>query len=225
MRGDSNSQNATYAEIKSKIVERIFYPGQRLSEVRLARHYGVSRTPVREALKRLEHEGLVAIRPKSGTYVEYRTERKTIELFQVRAYLECLAYRLAVTRMKTGGLRSMQKCLARMDALLQQRPFKDREFAAQHYRFHHLLVKASGNATLLSLFEQLNLPATQMFALNLNSMGNERTMEEHHRLLDMLSARDTKGEKLLEKHLWENVMYASATNGTRRNKETTKVTK
>jgi DNA-binding transcriptional regulator YhcF (GntR family) len=87
-----------YLDIRRRILTRSLYPGQKLSENTLARKHGVSRTPIREVLKRLERDGLVRIKPKSGTYVQQWSTRKIIELYQVRTYLECLAYRLALER-------------------------------------------------------------------------------------------------------------------------------
>ena len=85
-----------YQAIRTKILTDIYPGGQKLSEIQLAREYEFSRTPIREILQRLQNDGLIVIKPKSGTYVKNETTKEFVELMQVRASLERLAFSLVL---------------------------------------------------------------------------------------------------------------------------------
>ncbi len=191
-----------HATLRRRILEEAYFPGQKLSENTLAREFGCSRTPVREALKRLENENLIEVRPQSGTYVKEATGRDYAELLEVRAYIEGLAYRLAVERADEAGIASLAELCLAMDGAVAAIPMDMQRYADLHYRFHHLLVELAGNALLVRMFERLNLRASHMFIRTMNVEGSARTQEEHHRILRDLSRRDRKGEKFVVDHLW-----------------------
>ena len=111
-------------------------PGSKLSENNLAREFSCSRTPVREALKRLEQDGFVDILPHSGTYVRSPSLTEYQELTEVRAYLEALAFNLAVE--KEADCTELKRILGEMDAIVDNTPIDTVAFGEKHYRFHVL---------------------------------------------------------------------------------------
>ena len=89
-----------YEELKMRILKGEIAPGQRLMEVETSEELGVSRTPVREAIKKLEKEGLVVVEPRRGTYAAQISDNDLIEILEVRESLEALAAQYAAKRMK-----------------------------------------------------------------------------------------------------------------------------
>lgn len=191
-----------YEDLKTKINNNTLYPGRKLSESILTARYGISRTPIREIIKRLEQEDLVEVKPKSGIYIKKRTEKKILELFQIRTYLECLAYRLALPLVGENEIANMRKILAKMGNLRRRTPFDYRKYSELHYNFHHKLVKLSGNQTLLSVFEKLHLENTYMFNSEFCDEENLRqTDADHEQIVLSFSQRDPSGENLLKQGL------------------------
>jgi DNA-binding GntR family transcriptional regulator len=202
--------DSIYLDVRQRILTKTLYPGQRLSENLLARKYGISRTPIREILKRLEHDGLVRIVPQSGTYVQHRSTRKIVELYQVRTYLECLAFRLAIERVSQADVKQLSTLASGFDRQLGVRPFNARNVASAHFRFHLKIVKTAGNETLLGFYERLHLSEAHVFDETLDNEGQRKTCAEHHKLVQLLELRSPEGEKLMMKHLWETAEYLIA---------------
>ncbi len=196
-----------YGTLRRRILSEEYYPGQKLSENALAADFGCSRTPVREALKRLERERLIEVRPQSGTYVRTVTTKDYEELLEVRAYLEGLAFRLAVERADEGRIDALEGLVRSMDEAIARTPIDMALYAELHYRFHHGLVQAAGNELLATMFERLNLRTSHMFLRSMNAESAARTQEEHYRILRQLRARDPKGEKFVVDHLWRKKGY------------------
>src|SRR6056297_896888 len=107
----TTSADYAYQEIRHKIITKQLKPGQRLPEVNIAVQMGVSRTPVREALRRLSSEGLVIIIPNSGARLAAPTSREIEDTFMVRDQLEVLAVRLAAGRITERHLRRLEEAL------------------------------------------------------------------------------------------------------------------
>ena len=187
----------TSAEIYSKLRRRIlterYYPGHKLSENTLAEEFGCSRTPIRENFKKLERDGLLVVRPKSGTYVRNETEQDLIELLQVRAYLESLAFRLAIRGISTREVNRIERLKGEMDTTIRAHPIDTMKYAALHYDFHHAIVKASKNDLLLRTFERLNLRYSHVFYRGMDDSAAHVTQDEHAVILRYLKDRNPEG--------------------------------
>ena len=111
---------ALYQEVAELLRQRIFthelQPGSWLDEQALAREYGISRTPLREALKVLASEGLVALKPRRGCYVAEISEQELDEVFQVLAVLEAESARLATLRIQTADLDTLRLIHAELES-------------------------------------------------------------------------------------------------------------
>ncbi|MBU1080141.1 MAG: GntR family transcriptional regulator, partial [Spirochaetes bacterium] len=194
-----------YEALKHRILSGAYKPDHKLSEVPLSREFTCSRTPIREALKRLETEGLLYIKPKSGTYVRKMSAQQLIELQEVRTYLEKLAFRLAIKAVKPEQLTALREAVATMDKRLNEQPFRAREFSRRHYAFHHTLVQSSANPLLLQLYDALNLQYSHLFFEpgNVDLDRVRISNKEHAELLDRLEAGELReGEELIDIHLW-----------------------
>ncbi len=205
LKDDALSPDTIYETLKHRILGGAYEPDQKLSEAGLSGEFECSRTPVREALKKLENEGLLYILPKSGTYVRKLSAQHLIELQEVRTYLEKLAFRLAQRNATPGQRTAMRSAVEDMDRFLSAELFKARDFSKRHFAFHHTLVQASANPLLIGLYDSLNLQYSHLFFEPDNAdLDRVRVSnEEHEEILDHLEAnRLHAGEELIDLHLW-----------------------
>jgi DNA-binding GntR family transcriptional regulator len=187
----SSVQERLTDELRRLIVSGELRPRARLSEYALADSFGVSRTPVREALKQLQVEGLVEIVARVGTFVAQPSRREITELFAVKEVLEGLAARLAAQSRPREPLERLQANLdtsrEAVDAHNTQR------YAELADQFHDLIVEAAGNSKLVAHYGTLmNQLAYQRLVLTAtNQPGRlERSFSEHTRILELLEAGD-----------------------------------
>ena len=142
----TTSSDYAYQELRHKIITKQLKPGQRLPEVSIAVQMGVSRTPVREALRRLGTEGLVNIIPNSGARLAAPTPREIEDTFLVREQLESLAIRLAAERIDDRHLRRLEEAM-----IEEARAIDEKELEAYlevNESFHTTIADASGNKVL-----------------------------------------------------------------------------
>lgn len=151
--GDSHRplRNKVVDELRRRIVDGVYEPGDRLTEERLAEDFGVSRNPVREAIRMLEAEGFLIAVPRRGAVVASMSLRDVENLFDVRAAIEVLAARLAAERAGPSGAAALDRVLAAAHA--SSRP---EELAALNTEFHATVCALSGNALLAGIAESLH---------------------------------------------------------------------
>src|ERR671919_2754349 len=111
-----SQSDIAYEALREQVRRRQIVPGQMLSEARLAQQFGMSRTPAREAISRLVHEGLLQVLPKRGVMVRTLTAKDIEELYTVREHLETLAARLAAPRITDDGLASLRRTIQQAQA-------------------------------------------------------------------------------------------------------------
>lgn len=136
-----------YAEIRDRMLRGEFLPGAWLREEELAADVGVSRTPVREALRRLQAEGLVEFAANRRARVAKVSERDLNEIFSLRALLEGFGARLAATRITAEQLAELERLAARMEQEIASDALPQR-LAPTHRSFHLLVASAAGNKRL-----------------------------------------------------------------------------
>ena len=149
----TTSADYVYTELRHEIITKQKKPGQRLPEVNIAVQMGVSRTPVREALRRLASEGLVLIIPNSGARVASPSRREMEDAYVVREDLEVLAVRLAAGRVSDRHLRRLEETL-----LEEERAFSERNlelYLEVNEGFHKIIAEASGNRVLKEYVENI----------------------------------------------------------------------
>jgi DNA-binding GntR family transcriptional regulator len=176
-------------------------PGTELSEVALAREFGISRGPLREALGRLASEGLVKVTPRRGAVVTQLSRQEFIDAYQVREALETLAVRLAVPLMRdaeVAHLRELCELMARAAARGQVRLFFD-----TNNSFHEALVRGSRNRKLHELHRLLVGQMAPYLPRSLELRGNlEQSVAEHEAILAAIDARDAeRAAQLLAEHI------------------------
>jgi DNA-binding GntR family transcriptional regulator len=173
--------------IRDDIIRGDFRPGQRLTEDTLAERYGVSRVPVREALRTLEAEGFAWSRPYAGTFVAELTEAEAADLLEIRALLEPMcAGRAAVRRTPEQLGRLMELTSLGQEAV---RDGRLGELARLNSRFHEVLAEASGSALLSQLITQLSWKIAWVYAVELPRRA-EDSWHEHEQICAALQAQD-----------------------------------
>jgi len=190
---DTGGQQSTGTRLRDKIenaiVDGSLPPGTRLDETELAERYGVSRTPIREALLQLAHSGLIEIRPRRGAIVAEVGLDRMIEMFEVMAELEAMAARLAARRCTASDM------LALTDALSACREAAAREDRDGYYyeneRFHFALYRASHNGFLEEQCIAMNRRLKPYRRLQLrvrNRLGT--SLAEHEAIVEALAAQN-----------------------------------
>lgn len=146
-----------YKIIRGKIFEGELKAGERLKEAELSLACKVSRTPVREALRKLESDGLVHIAPNSGAIVAQWSERDIQDIYAVRVRLEVLAATLAAERRSDEDLVRMHDCAEAMRrvAEAQETHANDSEIASLNSQFHHLIITAARSRALAAAAAQV----------------------------------------------------------------------
>ena len=198
--GAATTADAAYLALRQGILQGDLAPGERLRSDALANELKVSRTPVREALRKLEAEGLVQ-RSGSGLIVREFSEQDLTELFYVREALEGMAARLAAENATPGEIADIRELLDDMEAVGQRGDVVAlRPLTAE---YHRLVGRAAHNGRLLQSLESLLEHVRQMQTstlLNIEGRAVE-ALKEHHDLLQAIEARDAdRAEKLARTH-------------------------
>ena len=142
-----------YDELKMRILTGQIAAGERMMEEETSRDLGVSRTPVREAFKRLEKEGLVIIKPRRGAFATQMAKKDLMEILDVRESLESMAAGQACERMTKAQKEKLRSVCEKHKKAVANNPYK--QMVKYDTEFHQLLVEGSRNKTLINFVEQL----------------------------------------------------------------------
>ena len=198
-----NFKNKAYAALKDVIVSMDVYRSRsdiRLDERRLAQDFGISRTPVREAMAQLEREGFVRSVPRRGIYVVRKTRREVIEMITAWAALESMAARLITESASDGDIASLRRMFTKFeDGELHARLD---EYSEVNIEFHQSIIRMSRNSVLISLAENL---FTHMRMIRTKTIGDsdrvDRSIRDHMHIIEAIEARDmARAEDLVRSH-------------------------
>ncbi len=194
-------------QIREKIMEDILSgelkPGERLVENTLAKKYGVSQAPVREALKGLEAQSLVAVEPYKGTTVKQMGRESLKEYFVVRSVLEGFAGRLAAENITEEELEELERLLEQMIAAAEEHDYEKR--GELNKMFHMALIEASHNSLLVNICKNVRLGSWSRITSKNSKMDPNRIATRHRKMLELLRQRDADGiEKALQEHIKES---------------------
>ena len=197
-------KESVYQAIKDAISHMEIYSGDeppKLDERKLATDLGVSRTPIREAITRLEQEGLVKTFPRRGAYVVRKSKEEILEIVYVWAGLEGMAARLATENATDAEIASMLRMFATFDGSHEPRAHID-EYSTTNISFHQRLIELSKCKLLKEIADRLFI---HMRAIRRKTIGErDRATEsiiDHMRIIRALEARDaTMAEQLVREH-------------------------
>lgn len=196
-------QGRVIAAMRTRIINGDVEAGAALSELALADEFGVSRTPVREALKQLQTEGLVEIRPRVGTFVTAPSRREITELFEIKELLEGAAARLLAQR---GHVPEIDALLDNLDQADRAVKRDDRErYAELVHDFHDLLIEGADNSKLEAHYRTLmnQLAYARLVQTSLARPGRPLESDnEHHLVLDLILQKDgDSAERVMREHV------------------------
>jgi len=190
-----------FEHLREAIMAGALRPGERLMELQLAEDMGVSRTPVREAIRKLELEGLVSMIARRGAYVSDLSIRDIVETFEVRAALESLAAGLAAERIVPEELEQLERVLVEIGECELE---GDVNRAVElDEKFHALLFAATRNSRLSQIVSNLREQIARFRRTSLATPGRIRAVfYEHKRIIEAISDRNsTLAQTLAKEHI------------------------
>lgn len=193
-------RDETYTTLRRAILSGVFAPGDRLVQHDVAARLGLSRSPVREALQRLEQEGLVQS-TRQGLVVRGLDPTEVEELYRIRANLEAYAARLAARNFRAEHLPPFQAALAKGAAALKAND--DEGVADAGFQFHETLAEITGNRRLVLLLASITEEIDRFRRINLTiTPRGVMALAEHHQLLEALTAHDEEAAaRLMSEHV------------------------
>lgn len=191
-----------YKVIKRMILKGYFKPGERLIENQLSKNFGVSRTPIRESIRKLAAEGLVEITPKGGTKISKLSENDIDEIYEIRDVLESLAAEKAASIMTDKDIESLEKLVKDAEKALLNNEIK--KMAQIDTKIHNIICKFSKNNRLFQLIDVLCTNITRHRELILETPGaGKEAIVGHREIINALRKRD---KKAIRKSIHEHIM-------------------
>lgn len=194
-------REVVFETLRDAIRKGILKPGERLMEIHLAEQLGVSRTPVREAIRKLELEGYVIMMPRRGTYVSNLSIKDINEVFEIRTSLDSLASGLAAERITDEELEHLQRLLVVIGEAIKEKNME--KIVEADTKFHDILYQASRNNRLVGIIYNLREQLTSFRAKSMAYPGRlAETLEEHRRIVDTIAQGDAvAAQKASEYHM------------------------
>ena len=186
--------------LREQIITGKLREGTRLNELALQKTLRTSRSPIREAFRRLEVEGLVEIIPRKGAFVRSISAEDLREATAVRACLEALALRLAAPRIDPGKLEELSRTLRQMDEAQEKRDIE--EFTKLHWRFHKILIDVAGNQILARTYDMVTQPfISSRFTYRYLKRLDQFEGVGHRDIYELLSSGQVlKASRMMERH-------------------------
>jgi DNA-binding GntR family transcriptional regulator len=190
-----------FESLREAIISGVLPPSERLMEIQLAEEMGVSRTPVREAIRKLELEGLVVMIPRKGAYVAGMSMKDIVDVFEIRGALEGLAAELAAERATDEELEAMERYLVKISEEIDNGDLS--KVVETDTDFHTLIYKASRNARLSQIINNLREQIQRFRTTSLSYPGRMKiALEEHRKIVEAVSSRDGDlARKLAQEHI------------------------
>jgi len=203
-----------YNAIKEDIVNLKLAPGLRLKEEALSVQLGVSSSPIREALQRLEKDGLIVSLPRRGRFVRHVDYNEMIELYELREIIEGLAARKAVANITAAQLAEMEEAINKISfSILKKDIRKDQK---SEFIFHRILCEAAGHKILIEMFDLLMqrghmIVTNYDYTAKMDAASAEEARQEHLAIVEALRQGDAdKAEHLVRRHIRKAIDVCSA---------------
>ena len=207
-----------YETIRRKILSGQFRSGDRLREAALVAQLGVSRTPIREALRRLQSDGLVDFEPNKGARVTSWSPRDLLDAFSIRVQIEALAARLAAERISELQIAALERLAAGMEALLEtESEAQEIQHGELNNEFHHTIIEAAASSGIEAIMStvvavpivdgrdgatSVDLPLGQRTIQHYSQTELRRRASHHREIIAALKARDSEwAESIVRTHI------------------------
>ncbi|MDK2881641.1 MAG: hypothetical protein PWQ99_1416 [Clostridia bacterium] len=194
-------REVVFDTLREAIINGVLRPGERLMELQLAEELGVSRTPIREAIRKLELEGFVVMVPRKGAYVAGISLKNIADVFEVRAALEALAAGLAAERITDEELEGLERIIVRKKKSIEEGDVAG--FVQCDMEFHDAFYKASRNERLVQILGNLQDEIHRFRSVSLAYPGRmQDALEEHRKIVEAVAERDVaRAQKLAWEHI------------------------
>lgn len=201
---DQSLRGKVFQKIREEILSGVYQDGEELREVTLGEKLGVSRTPVREALRQLELEGLVTIVPNKGAYVTSISRKDVEDIYKIRSLLEGLCARWATKNITEQQIEDMEETLLLSEFHLKRNgKVKTIQVSELDSKFHKVLYEASNSRILEHLLTDFHKYVKMTRQMSVGAPDRaEQSIEEHRAILDAIKAKDADlAEKLADEHV------------------------
>jgi DNA-binding GntR family transcriptional regulator len=183
--------DSAYRAIREGILAGTFAQGSHITARQLAEATGLSRTPVREAMRRLEAEGMITLIPNRGAFVARWTENEIEQIYELRVLLESFAAQVAAERINDAQREELRALAAEMSRLVEQRPVNVEAIAEVNDRFHKGVLEACGNPRLRDLLGTITEVPLQLSTFRRYSIDElRRSASQHAELVSALLVGD-----------------------------------
>jgi DNA-binding GntR family transcriptional regulator len=198
---DTAAAEAIYSTLREAILRGVLIAGERLSEIPLASYFNRSRTPVREAILRLEAERLAERSSRRGFVVASISREEILEVYSVREVLDGLAARLAAHSIRASEMQSLRWLKEQAAEAASKKDYG--RMLDVHIQFHEDVARASGNGMLLEMMQQIHDRVRRFPTTTFSHPGRAaEALEEHEALLSALERRDAdEAERLARVHM------------------------
>jgi DNA-binding GntR family transcriptional regulator len=189
-----------FESLREAIIQGRLRPGERLMEIQLAEEMGVSRTPVREAIRKLELEGFVVMVPRKGAYVAGISVKDIVDIFEVRAALEGLAAGLSAERITDEEMDQLERSIHKINVSAEE----DLKMVVEgDTAFHALIYKSSRNQRLEQIIINLHEQINRFRMTSLSQPGRLKiALDEHTKIVEAISDRNVEqAQKLATEHI------------------------
>ena len=194
-------RDVVFNTLRNAILTGDLEPGERLMEIKLAEKLGVSRTPIREAIRKLELEGLVVMTPRKSAEVAKITKEDLVDVLEVRRVLECLAIDLSCENITIEDVEELDENLKKFQLAIKNNDIT--EIAITDEEFHEIIYKSTKNKRLIQILNNLR---EQMYRYRLEYIKDKETREnlvkEHRAIINALTSGDHEaGKHAILKHI------------------------
>lgn len=199
-----------YEAIKKSIMDNQLQQGDFISENALAKQLGMSRTPVREAIKILDKEGLLEIRNGVGVFVRYILNKEIYDLFEMRALLECTAARSALWHISMSEIQQLKAHWQGLQERLDRgEQITKEEISGGYDEFHSLLVEHCENKVLVKMDHDIHLQILRLRNIFVSVLDDaQETVSQHLAMIECIERRDIEHlVEQLKQHMEQSVDY------------------
>lgn len=205
---DRSLRGRVFQRLREDILSGVYQEHEELREVTIGEELGVSRTPVREALRQLELEGLVKIIPNKGAYVTGITRKDVADIYKIRSMLEGMCARWATKHITEKQIEELEEVLLLSEFHLQKRSGEQAEQVTElDGKFHRILYEASDSRILEHVLSDFHKYVQMARAMSIGEKNRaEKSIQEHREILEAIKKHDGElAEKLANRHIL-NVM-------------------
>ena len=180
-----------YDLLRTKIIDGEYQPGDKLDIYKLSDEFGVSRSPVKDAINQLVYDGLIEIIPRKGTYVTEVDFTSFLETLDARLMVEIWAAKQVIARLSVDKIDKLGKIVQEMDHVLDTKPFSFEKYNKLDMKFHNTLVEETNNQTIMELFNSFNTHIALSRIVRSTSLTSTlKRHQDHWELYQSLKDRD-----------------------------------